>query len=314
MIELGPFARPGRFWRGNLHTHSTLSDGHLSPEAICALYRDAGYDFLAISDHFLERYGYPLTDASVFETDGFVTLRAAELHAGRIETGEFWHLLGVGLPADFAPPAVDESGRGLAARALAGGAFVAALHPAWYGATVAEIEALGPIHAVEIWNATCADLNDRPDSRYVLDGLLARGGRYFALASDDAHFTGERNDALQAWVWVKSEALEPDSLVVALKAGDYYTSTGPEIGAIRIESSGQLVVRSSPVEWIFANGRGPQVASAHGQELTEVALDIGDFDSPFWQITVRDGAGRRAWSNPIWMPNSLHEDGPGGAR
>ena len=24
-----PFDKPGRFWKGNLHTHSTLSDGAL---------------------------------------------------------------------------------------------------------------------------------------------------------------------------------------------------------------------------------------------------------------------------------------------
>ena len=28
-----PFALPGRFYKGNLHTHSTRSDGGLSPEA-----------------------------------------------------------------------------------------------------------------------------------------------------------------------------------------------------------------------------------------------------------------------------------------
>ena len=38
------FSRPGRFWRGNLHTHSTLSDGHRSPEEVCRFYAAAGYD------------------------------------------------------------------------------------------------------------------------------------------------------------------------------------------------------------------------------------------------------------------------------
>ena len=36
-----PFAMPGRFWRGNLHTHSTNSDGHLSPAETVVWYRDA---------------------------------------------------------------------------------------------------------------------------------------------------------------------------------------------------------------------------------------------------------------------------------
>ena len=49
----------GRFWRGNLHCHSNRSDGHSAPERVVAAYRDAGYDFLALSDHFEERYGGP---------------------------------------------------------------------------------------------------------------------------------------------------------------------------------------------------------------------------------------------------------------
>ena len=48
-----PFDKPGTFWKGNLHTHSTNSDGTRTPEEICAIYREAGYDFLALTDHFL---------------------------------------------------------------------------------------------------------------------------------------------------------------------------------------------------------------------------------------------------------------------
>ena len=96
MSWANPFGLPGIFRRGNLHTHSDRSDGHRTPEAICALYATAGYDFLCLSDHFLKEFGYPLTDGTPFERDGFVTIRGAELHAGRVESGEHWHLLGVG--------------------------------------------------------------------------------------------------------------------------------------------------------------------------------------------------------------------------
>jgi hypothetical protein len=37
--------------RGNLHTHTTLSDGTLTPEEVARRYREAGYDFLAFTDH-----------------------------------------------------------------------------------------------------------------------------------------------------------------------------------------------------------------------------------------------------------------------
>lgn len=37
--------------KGNLHTHTTLSDGRKTVEEAIALYRGQGYDFLAITDH-----------------------------------------------------------------------------------------------------------------------------------------------------------------------------------------------------------------------------------------------------------------------
>jgi predicted metal-dependent phosphoesterase TrpH len=49
-------AKVGRFFRGNLHCHSSRSDGLLGPEELVAAYRDAGYDFLCLSDHFEEEY------------------------------------------------------------------------------------------------------------------------------------------------------------------------------------------------------------------------------------------------------------------
>ena len=37
--------------KGNIHMHTTRSDGKLPPAEIAGLYYDAGYDFLMISDH-----------------------------------------------------------------------------------------------------------------------------------------------------------------------------------------------------------------------------------------------------------------------
>jgi hypothetical protein len=297
-----PFTKPGRFRRGNLHCHSTRSDGQLSPEAICSIYANAGYDFLCLSDHFLAQFGYPMTDATPFERDGFVTVRGAELHAGRVESGEHWHMLGIGLPADFARPGQDETGPSLARRALDAGAFVVAAHPAWYALGEDEIRSLGPIHAIEAWNATVAGLNDRSDSWHVFDRLLLKGGQYTACATDDAHFTGERDDALVGWVWVKTEELSAPHIVAALKAGAYYSSTGPEIQDIVIQPSGRLLVSCSPATWVFARGIGSAVVEAKGANLTNVALETSGLDAPWCRVTVVDREGRRAWSNPIVRP------------
>ena len=69
----------GRFFRGNLHCHSDLSDGQWSPEDVIDAYRDAGYDFLCLSDHFEAEYGWRITDTRPLREENFTTIVGAEL-------------------------------------------------------------------------------------------------------------------------------------------------------------------------------------------------------------------------------------------
>ena len=300
-MDIFPFDKPGRFYRGNLHTHSTRSDGRLTPEAVCRFYRDVGYDFLAITDHFMDRFHYPITDTTPYRSDGFTTLLGAELHAGETSTGELWHLLAVGLPPDFAANAAGESGPQIAGRALEAGAFVAAAHPAWYNLSEEDVISLGAIHAVETINGISADHNDRIDSWYMLDVLLARGYRYTACATDDAHFQDRHNDRLRGWVWVKSEALTPEAILAALKRGDYYSSTGPQLLDVQINGRETIKLRCSPVDSIFVTGKGSRSVFKHGKGMIGAEMDIRRLDSAYCRITIRDRDGGRAWSNPIWL-------------
>jgi hypothetical protein len=300
-----PFSRPGRFWRGNLHTHSTLSDGRRSPEEVCRFYEAAGYDFLALTEHFLEQYGWPLADTRSFRSACFTTIIGAELHPAldRMELGAPWHILAVGLPLDFAPSPLVETGPELARRALETGAFVVAAHPRWFTMTDRDVEALGPIHAIEIYNASCADDNDSADSAYMLDVLLARGRRLYACATDDAHFVPNSRDREAGWVMVKSETLDPDALVTALKAGDYYSSTGPVIHDLTIEPGKRLWLRCSPANRVFLLG-GPATYIALGEQgVTEAEFDLSAWRSPYLRVLVRDEEERKAWTNPVWLPD-----------
>lgn len=295
-----PFDKPGQFYKGNLHTHSTASDGRQTPEEVCRRYREAGYDFLALTDHFLEVYGYPMTDTRPYRVEGFSTLIGAELHSGRTSVGELWHILAVGLPFGFKAPEADESGPALAKRALDAGAFVAAAHPAWYSLSEADILSLGKVHAIEIYNAVSADYNDRPESWHIADTLYALGHRYSACATDDYHGIPDRYDLCRGWVQVKSQANEPEALLTALKAGHYYSSTGPSIHNIEISGS-KLYVRCSAAERIFVTGAGAKAVATHGYGLVEAEFDISKFMDSYCRVTVRDNSGGRAWSNPIWF-------------
>ena len=300
------FTAPGRFWRGNLHTHSTRSDGILSPEEVCRRYRAEGYDFLALTDHFIGDYGYPIVDTVPFRTAGFTTILGAELHSGAMANGELWHILAVGLPADFAPsdsPSFhpkpgQETGPEIAARAVAAGAFVAVAHPQWSGLTLADARSITAAHAVEIYNHGCANGCDRPDGFAIADLLLTEGRKLSLIATDDAHFY--EPDHFGGWVMVKSEANTPEALLAALKAGAFYSSQGPELRDVRLEGD-HVVIESSSVVSAIAMGHGTGAKAVHGNSMTRAEVPLDRLNgSPWVRVAVIDAAGKRAWSNPIW--------------
>ncbi|TKA94634.1 PHP domain-containing protein [Cereibacter changlensis] len=305
MKTLSAFTAPGRFWRGNLHTHSTRSDGVLDPEEICRRYRAEGYDFLALTDHFIGRYGYPITDTAPYREAGFTTILGAELHSGPMANGELWHILAVGLPPDFAAPdapdfqatPTQETGPEIAARAVAAGAFVAIAHPQWSGLTLADARSIDAAHAVEIYNHGCAMGCERPDGAAIADLLLSEGRDLTLIATDDAHF--HEPDHFGGWVMVKAEANEPEALLAALKRGDFYSSQGPEIRDIRVTDD-VIEVDCSAVSAVTVQGVGTASTALHGHSMTTARIPLARFAaSSFLRVTIRDAAGRRAWSNPI---------------
>lgn len=293
-----PFQQSGRFYRGNLHTHSTRSDGGLSPAEVIASYRERGYDFLSLTDHFLASYGFPIVDTREFRTAQFTTLIGAELHAPQTHLGDLWHILAVGLPLDFAQPSRGETGPQISARANAAGAFIGIAHPAWYSISLEDALSLESAHAVEIYNETCLTLNDRAESWYVSDQLSIRGRRLFVYAADDAHFVGRPDDG-RAWVQVRAERLTPEDLLAALKAGQFYSSQGPELHDVSINED-RIQLQCSPASTVIVSGRGARSSRLFGSNVTRADLSLKDFSS-FCRVTVVDALGRRAWTNPIWL-------------
>lgn len=298
-MSLDVFQQPGRFFRGNLHTHSNRSDGILTPEAVCSHYREAGYDFLALTDHFQRRYGFPIVDTRSYRTNRFTTLLGAEVHAPANSHGDIWHILAVGLPDDFPATGERETGAELARRAVDAGAFVAIAHPQWSSLTVEDGRALAMAHAAEIYNHSCHVECRRGDGAALVDALLNEGRDVTAIASDDAHF--KNDDACGGWVMVKAEENEPGALLAALKQGRFYASQGPTIHAAEI-SGGALQVECSPAVSVAAVGRGCRAASVHRTQITRAEIDLGRFAGDWFRFVVTDAAGRSAWSNPVRLP------------
>lgn len=293
-----PFARPGRFYKGNLHTHCTRSDGDLPVEEVIRRYRQHGYDFLAMSDHFIDRFDYPVTDTTGFRDESFTTLIAAELHVGRLLNDEIWHILAVGLPLDFERPGEEEDIIAITRRAAEAGAFIGLVHPVWYGLQPDDARILPVVHGVEVYNHGSEVEDNRGDGWGLCDILLNEGRRLQAFATDDAHHL--THDAFGGWIHVKAEELTPEALLESLKSGQFYSSQGPQINDIRIEEDA-IAVDCSPASTVVVSGRGSRSVRQIGRGMTHVQLPRRKFKEGHFRVTVADEFGRKAWSNPVWL-------------
>ena len=252
----------GRFFRGNLHCHSSRSDGLREPEDVVGAYREAGYDFVCLSDHFEEEYGWRVTDTSSLRDENFATIVGAELSSAPWEQRDCYWVTAAGLPPDFGAPPADDRAEAIA-RAAECGAFVIMLHPGLNNLPLAAADGLPgleAVHAVEVYNHNCAmaALPDRANGAYMLDGLLERGRRVLVNAGDDAHF-GHPLDRFGGWVEVHSQRLDPESLLGSLKTGRYYSTQGPELRELIVDG-GRLRVETGEAYAISLTGGGARRA------------------------------------------------------
>jgi hypothetical protein len=297
----------GRFFRGNLHCHSNRSDGLRSPEEVVGTYRDAGYEFVCLSDHFEAEYGWRITDTRHLHDENFTTILGAELSSAPWEQRDCYWVAAAGLPVDFAtPPAGDHAEAIRRARDV--GAFLVMLHPGLNNLPLAAAESLpglDAIHAVEIYNHNLASaLPAQANGAYMLDGLLEKGRRLLLNAGDDAHF-GHPEDRFGGWVEVYCNRLDPEALLGSLKAGRYYSTQGPSFRELLVDDE-RLRVETSEAYAISLTGGGDRWQSGQerhsedGGPVSGAEFDLAPFRGSYCRVTVVDQTGRQAWSNPIW--------------
>lgn len=291
-----PFELPGHWHKGNLHTHTTQSDGKRSPQEVCAWYQSHGYDFIAITDHWVH------TKGSVTASGDWFTLAGSELH------GPGYHMLALGL-RELPDAALGDDPGALAAEVLRLGGLPFFAHPYWTGQTSASLGATTDIVGIEVYNSVCDHLLGKGYSRVQWDEALTAGARLWGLSVDDCHgYVGEEGFG---FVMVRTQALEEAAILAALRDGAFYASTGPAITDLRLATTEQgqpaLLVRCSPCRYITFYGAGPtgrRFAAEPGEEISQAVMPIQE-SQVFLRVECEDQAGRIAWSNPLYVHDVL---------
>jgi hypothetical protein len=290
--SLSVFNAAGHWFRGNLHTHTTRSDGRLSPEEALRFYRERGYDFLAISDHRVT------TEIADQACPGLLVVPAIELDCYDSERQVGYHVVGLGVsPFDQD----DDSRRGpaqpLVDRVREAGGIAVLAHPYWSGQDTADLLAVEGAFGIEVFNATCRR-HGKERGEMHWDNLLHRGLRLWGVACDDAH--NYEQDGAQGWVMVRALELTSAAILDALKRGMFYSTCGPAILDICMDGE-SIWVHCSPVQeirFIASRGSGRSVRAAAGENLTFGRVKLPK--SSYVRVECIDAAGQSAWSQPIF--------------
>lgn len=302
-----PFSDDGIWLRCALHAHTTASDGELAPDLLARHYERAGYDVLAITDHWAR------TEAP--STDRLVVIPSAELNALAPTREDDAHVLALGIDRDPVLPELDFAPLAdVVAWVIEAGGVPFLAHTYWSGLRVDQWESCGGIAGIEVWNTGCELEVGRGDASLHWDEALERGRLFYGLATDDSHHPGF--DSGFAWTWVRARDRTAEAVLEALRNGAFYGSTGPTIEAVDA-GDGHVTVRCSPaasVTLYTGRRRGARVnagrlgypnradvleRSTDGL-VTAVRLER-PFRQPYGRVEVRGADGTRAWTNPLWV-------------
>ncbi len=282
-----------------LHTHTTLSDGRKSPEEAAAIYQAAGYDAVALTDHW--HYGRG------GELEGLTILSGCEYNVGGGDSRDaVYHIVGLcmeqdpGLTTalrDDATKTSAEKARIIIDAIHAVGGLAVLAHPAWSLNSPAQCLDVEGFDATEIYNAVSeCGMSDRPYSGLIVDMLAGEHGfDKPLLATDDAHYY--RGDACRGMVMVEADAVEEMGLVAALRAGRFYATQGPQVHMHR-EADGRICVDCTPASKIvfLSNMVWTQGRVVRGEGLTQ-ACYIPYSAECFVRVEVTDADGNVGFSN-----------------
>lgn len=276
------------FYKGNTHAHSTQSDGRLSPEEVFETYHSAGYDFLALTDHWHV--------ASEQDYKGMLVVPGVEYDFDF--NTQLLHLVCLFQKAG------DARGisRGMSHQTViehvnkVGGVSIAA-HPAWSLNTPEFLASLDGVEISEVYNTMSDEPFNGPrgNSESLLD-VAAANGKYFRLvAADDSHrYQGEQ---CVSYIMVQAPELSVPAILEGLRAGRFYATQGPAFHNITIEN-GMITVETSPVSRISfcSNLYWVDDRCRSGRGLTREIYRIRP-NERFIRIQVTDEDGKKAWSN-----------------
>ena len=293
------FPAEGVWLKGNIHSHSTVSDGLFTPKELAELYHEHGYAFLSITDHNV------LVPHSELPEDQIILLSGLE-HDLEYSSDKCIHVVGLAsagkketgyLCKRYSP--TELKSQQLVDMMRNDGQFISLAHPVWSRMNADEIFGLEGLHAVEVFNNGTEHLCHGGNGKIWWDMLLRQGKRVFATAVDDVHIA---EDLFGGWICVKAAERSRDAILDALFQGTYYSSTGPEIYDFGLDGKKVYVSCSACRRSTLSHTplAGESLFAEPDGVLKEACYTLTGRES-YVRVVCVDHHGHSAWSNPIFF-------------
>jgi hypothetical protein len=248
-----------RWFSGGLHLHTNHSDGTIDPNALAAAARDAGLDFIAITDHNNTTHRHePAASATPLRIVGEeITTPAGHANAWGLRPGALIDFR-VRPEDPGAGPAID----GLVTATHAAGALFSINHPfgdcagcAWQQKMPASLD------AIEIWNGK---IGPQPEAVRLWDRLLAAGRRVTAVGASDWHRAPDPIDAPSVRVFASGlterdvlSAIKNGHVIVMRNARDEPPVVAASCGANRASVGAALTCPAGAAATVTVTMPGP---------------------------------------------------------
>ena len=333
----------GQFYKANLHVHTNISDGKLSPEEIKSAYVEKGYSIVAFTDHDVF---VPQNDLA---SEGFLPLNAVEIYYNDGWPGPFQYsrsahfnlyakdpnatvcpvaterYVGIGNSKQYITDEVRalpeykrhysiDGMKDMIRKANEAGFLVCYNHPGWSLHDYTDYAGLKGLWGIEVFNTGGA--NGYPDTDQPMVDLLRLSEYPFPVAADDAH---SLDSAFGGWVMIKADRLAYESVMKALENGEFYASNGPEIQEITYDTEARTIhVHTSEAALIRLSSESRWYRLAKGsadKPLKEATFSVGEYldttasiayprYAPHLRVVIENFGGKKAWSK-AFFPDEL---------
>ena len=323
-----------RYFKANLHTHSTISDGKLTREEVKEAYKGLGYQILCLTDHNV------IADHSDMNDPDFLMLTGMEININspeqRASGAQTYHLNLIAKdPKNLWSPAKafrkrpsaaeyedkmqcedmdlqynTDSVNAMIAKANEKGFLVMYNHPTWSCQSYPDYAPLEGLWGMEVRNSECCLLGHNENNFRVYKDILTLGKTIFPLGTDDMHSPRALG---KSWIMVGAKELGYSSVMEALENGDFYMSCGPEITEVSFEGTA-LKVTCSDAQSIRmeTHGRRADIVLAENEPIREATFQMekllevfGDDPEAFVYITVTAPDGAYAVTRPYYLKDLL---------